>query len=554
MRLGLFGSAAPRVRRTLAPEPQITKRDLPPIAPPQWLVDKANAQGVNPMLEWQAMQGIAPPVEPIPQPATPPRIGLIGGGLAKARNAPTSGQPTPAAPYPKQGVALASQRSAPTPGAMMRGPQVKGGMQAAAQDLINNPRPQPSAKPYSTGPDWLDYLGLAGATLQEMGGASGSVNGFMDSYGDRISERALAAEQERLKAMISGLPQDQQLLWMTNPEEMAKHTISGMKPSSPQVFSTTNGLVAVTDGKPELIYGTKPEDKPQDLPPGMWYNPDTKQPEWIPGYQEGYRTLHPPSASSTGTKPPSGYRYAENPETGEMGLEPIPGGPADRGLNMNPQFIAMEMQQSKDWKSVYNNFSDITDQRGRIETMAAREDPAGDLALIVSFTKMLDPGSVAREGEVALTQSVASALQQAQMWLPRIQQGNTLLPPEVRKALLAAGKEMYQVYEKKYHDLAGDYTARAKAYGFAPERVLMGYRPPARPAEQPVDIDDLLDDVTSAIPGGYEAWRQREGLTPQQPQQAANMQPGTIDTDETGQRYRFKGGDPTDQRNWELVR
>lgn len=186
----------------------------------------------------------------------------------------------------------------------------------------------------------------------------------------------------------------------------------------------------------------------------------------------------PGSDGAGGIKPPSGYQYIQNPETGEPMLQPIPGGPYDKGLNMNPQFIAMELQQSKDWKGVYNNFSDINDQAGRIRTMAARKDPAGDLALVVSFTKMLDPGSVAREGEVALTQSAASALQQAQTWLPRLEQGGTLLPDALRQDLLKAGEEMYGVYERKYHDIAGDYIARSNAYGFAPERVLMGYRPP----------------------------------------------------------------------------
>jgi hypothetical protein len=145
--------------------------------------------------------------------------------------------------------------------------------------------------------------------------------------------------------------------------------------------------------------------------------------------------------------------------------------------------IQLEREFAKDWKSVQGNFSDIQNQWGRMQSMASRGDAAGDLALVVSFTKMLDPGSVAREGEVALTQKAASLYDQMQNLLPRLEKGDTLLPPETRKALLEAAGQMYNVYNDTFQRLAGDYKSTAEQYRMAPERVMMGYRPSPAAAE-----------------------------------------------------------------------
>lgn len=142
--------------------------------------------------------------------------------------------------------------------------------------------------------------------------------------------------------------------------------------------------------------------------------------------------------------------------------------------------VRAEREFSRDWRGVYNNFAEIRDSWQRIQTSAAQGNSAGDLALVVGFTKLLDPGSVAREGEVALTQSAASMLAQAQNFLPRLQQGNTLLPPEVRRQLLNVAREMYANYDRAYQRLAEDYASTADNYGFDRERVMMGYSGPSQ--------------------------------------------------------------------------
>lgn len=191
----------------------------------------------------------------------------------------------------------------------------------------------------------------------------------------------------------------------------------------------------------------------------------------------------PASAQGGGDKPPSGYVFTGNPE---QPLAPIKGGPADpmrSGVDVDPKIIAMETAQSAKWIPIQKDFGDIKSQYGRIEALSKRKDSAGDLGLVVSFTKMLDPGSVARESEVEMTQSAAGALQQAAMWGPRLVDGKTKLPDDVRQMFVSAANDMFGVYEDAYDGLARDMQTRATQYGLSPERIMIGYeaKAPVKP-------------------------------------------------------------------------
>ena len=195
------------------------------------------------------------------------------------------------------------------------------------------------------------------------------------------------------------------------------------------------------------------------------------------------RARVPGEGGGEGNKPPSGYYFTGNPEEP---LAPIKGGPADpmrSGVEVDPKIIAMETAQSAKWMPIQKDFGDIKSQYGRIEALSKRKDSAGDLGLVVSFTKMLDPGSVARESEVEMTQSAAGALQQAAMWGPRLVDGKTKLPDDVRNMFVSAANDMFGVYEDAYDGLARDMQTRATQYGLSPERIMVGYeaKAPVKP-------------------------------------------------------------------------
>lgn len=245
----------------------------------------------------------------------------------------------------------------------------------------------------------------------------------------------------------------------------------------PQIYSTSKGLVEAAPGTdPRVVFATEPEEKPPWVgavkgPDGQW--------SFDPNYIKGYQEMHPPSASgSGGQRAPSGYRWSEDGSE----LEPIEGGPHDplrSGVEIDPKIISLETQQSGKWMPIQNNFADIRANFDRISTLAKNKNSASDLGLIVSFTKMLDPGSVAREGEVQLTQQAAGLLDQASVWLPRLQSGKTLLPENVRQMYVDAARSMFGSYEKTYQGLARDTQSRALQYGLSPDRIMLGYDAPA---------------------------------------------------------------------------
>jgi len=136
------------------------------------------------------------------------------------------------------------------------------------------------------------------------------------------------------------------------------------------------------------------------------------------------------------------------------------------------------------------SYRDIQQSLGTIETMASRGDAQGDLALVVAFTKLLDPGSVAREGEVSLTQSSASTVQQATNWLNQLQRGNTILPQDVRAAFLSASQELAGQYRQSFDARRSEYGAIAEDYGLDANRITIGG--PAAATGEP-SIDDLLN-------------------------------------------------------------
>ena len=218
---------------------------------------------------------------------------------------------------------------------------------------------------------------------------------------------------------------------------------------------------------------------------------------------DGMRARVPGEGGGEGNKPPSGYYFTGNPE---QPLAPIAGGPADpmrSGVDVDPKIIALETAQSGKWMPIQNNFQDIADQFGRINTLAKNKNSASDLGLIVSFTKMLDPGSVAREGEVSLTQSAASAYDQAMMIIPRWEKGKTLLPDTTRQMYLDAARDMFGTYEKTYQRLAQSTQQRATEYGLSPERIMLGYEAPA-PAGKTAS--------TPAMQMGVRAYAKQSGL------------------------------------------
>ena len=207
------------------------------------------------------------------------------------------------------------------------------------------------------------------------------------------------------------------------------------------------------------------------------------------------------------------YFVNKNNPNDKVRLGPAPKkdgeGPFDPNAPLDPERIRLEREFSKDWKTIETDWGKIDGDYQRIKAMGrqASSDPerasAADLALIVGFTKMQDPGSVAREGEVALTQQTVGVLDQANNLLNQWQNGKTVLPTDARVNILRAAEELHRVYSDAYRKRGEEYATAAQQYQYPVSRVMMGYNPSA-PQQAPT-LQSAAGDLVKDTPPGF-AW------------------------------------------------
>lgn len=133
------------------------------------------------------------------------------------------------------------------------------------------------------------------------------------------------------------------------------------------------------------------------------------------------------------------------------------------------------------------NIAEVSIAFERIKQVAKDPSPAGDLALIFNFMKMLDPASVVRESEFRSAEQARGWLAEAQdsgYQIPAVVQqaiqklqGEGGLLPEQRADFLNQAGNLYQGAYNQYAPIAKRYGSLAEQYGFPAERVVRQYTP-----------------------------------------------------------------------------
>lgn len=176
---------------------------------------------------------------------------------------------------------------------------------------------------------------------------------------------------------------------------------------------------------------------------------------------------------------PTGYRTAEgeemygryNPDTNQM--EPIEG-----TLPLNDMTTQRIYQQSNQLFGRY--LSQTSDDRKVADLygtmVAASENPtaAGDLSMIFAYMKVLDPGSVVREGEFANAQNTGSAPQRVWAAYNRVLRGERLTEPQ-RKDFLYQATNIARQRSFKLSKVIEHYQGIANRRGLNPEDVAFNY-------------------------------------------------------------------------------
>lgn len=163
-------------------------------------------------------------------------------------------------------------------------------------------------------------------------------------------------------------------------------------------------------------------------------------------------------------------------------------GNADAAPYEAPRIIATTRNTQQNTQQGYTggvNFSDERNMRTRFEGLpdvqnyhavlpvaqSAHNVPqggAGDLDLVYAFAKVMDPGSVVREGEVQMTQDTGGLGDRVRGYLQGIRNGQRL-PNNVRQSLIADIDNRVAQYRAAYNQVRKNYYRMAERYQFDPD-------------------------------------------------------------------------------------
>jgi hypothetical protein len=228
--------------------------------------------------------------------------------------------------------------------------------------------------------------------------------------------------------------------------------------------------------------------------------------------KQDVRTLSPQEVAAAGflpgtivqQKPDGSYNTVQSPNNQAS--------PRKAEADLRKEFNQRgEVKEYKAVEGAYNQIRSITSKP---------PSAAGDMSMVFSFMKMLDPGSVVREGEFASAQNAAGIPDRVRNAYNKALSGQ-LLNPKQRLDFLDQAKTVYGAQKGRFDGIAGEYRGYASDYGVDPNRVVSAPAPPPPSStEKPAPA--------------------RKNLAPPKVGEVKNG-------------YRFKGGNPADPKSWAKI-
>jgi hypothetical protein len=123
---------------------------------------------------------------------------------------------------------------------------------------------------------------------------------------------------------------------------------------------------------------------------------------------------------------------------------------------------------------------------------AAQPTPVGDIALVFSYMKMLDPGSVVREGEFA-TASNAGGIPTRIINLYNKAVSGDILTDGQRAKMRSQARELLKKTEQDEKQIRGGVERIAKSRGLNVDNIFYDFTAPTGGGEQPAASGDVVD-------------------------------------------------------------
>lgn len=152
-----------------------------------------------------------------------------------------------------------------------------------------------------------------------------------------------------------------------------------------------------------------------------------------------------------------------------------------------------------EYSALTKDFRTVQDAYSKIQSTS--DTGAGDMSLLYSYVKLLDPGSVVRESEFATAAASGSFGEQVQGAVQRVLTGERL-PDTLRAAFKNEAGNLYKAQKAGAERLQAQYTDLAKRYNVNPTDVIQNYAAPepAPDPNAPVKVTSP-DDMAKLAPG-----------------------------------------------------
>lgn len=124
-----------------------------------------------------------------------------------------------------------------------------------------------------------------------------------------------------------------------------------------------------------------------------------------------------------------------------------------------------------EYNTLSKDFFDVERSYNRVQASTSNPSPAGDLALIFNYMKMLDPGSTVREGEFANAQNSASVPEAIRAKYNQVISGERLSDQQ-RGDFADRADKLYDAAKKSQKPVYDRYKSMAERYGANPDNVV----------------------------------------------------------------------------------
>lgn len=169
---------------------------------------------------------------------------------------------------------------------------------------------------------------------------------------------------------------------------------------------------------------------------------------------------------------------------------------ADRNQEKSDKAPQQQFDNSNKLRDEFNgskvvqNYREVTPIMESMKEATQRPSRAADLNMVYALAKIMDPGSVVREGEMIMvnnTQGIGDRL----AGMINSLNGGAQLTPETRQRIIEEAQSRYRGLEQSYKALEDHYGGMSDRFGLRREDVIVPIRKGARTETAPTSPEDL---------------------------------------------------------------